>query len=343
MRDWAEESREREAGFGLGILGAATRLLVRPYRRVKLSSRKVAVVVPLSARPQLLPEETQSMRHLMHYLARYPKYLVAPSGSGVRRDGFETIEFPSKFFGSAAAHNRLLLWPPFYRAFEDFDYILMYHLDSLVLSDELSRWCDAGFDYIGAPWIPCADMPWVKEPRVGNGGFTLMKVDSVLQVLYIRYRQEPESYWSDLLTRNGRHLGALFWVLERLEYLFPRSKVIGRPLMHWRRSENPRGRNNDQFWSYHASRYKPDFKLATVEEGLQFAFEAAPRKCLELNGGRMPFGCHAWARYDRAFWEPYLLAASSHATEGRCTALAVDGAPSKQQGTTPPVSRHARA
>jgi hypothetical protein len=33
----------------------------------------------------------------------------------------------------------------------------------------------------------------------------------------------------------------------------------------------------------------------------------APRLCFELNGRKLPFGCHAWQRYDRGFWEPYLL------------------------------------
>jgi hypothetical protein len=26
----------------------------------------------------------------------------------------------------------------------------------------------------------------------------------------------------------------------------------------------------------------------------------------ELNGHELPFGCHAWERYDRAFWEEQL-------------------------------------
>jgi hypothetical protein len=26
-----------------------------------------------------------------------------------------------------------------------------------------------------------------------------------------------------------------------------------------------------------------------------------------MNGGKMPFGCHAWARYDRDFWLPFLV------------------------------------
>ena len=53
--------------------------------------------------------------------------------------------------------------------------------------------------------------------------------------------------------------------------------------------------------------YLPEFKVASLEQGLRFAFEASPRTCFEMNGGRLPFGCHAWGRYDREFWTPHLL------------------------------------
>lgn len=291
------------------MLKTVTNVLVPPYRAKRRPSRTVAIIVPLSSRPELLPEEEVSMRHLSHFLGKYDKYLVAPSGTAIEREGFETIHFPHKFFGSAAAHNQLLMWPPFYRAFREYEYILMYHLDSLVLSDELMRWCRAGWDYIGAPWLPCTDTPWVKEARVGNGGFTLMKVERVLQVLHNRYWQKPTSYWADMVARNGNRLRPLFRILEGLQRVFPRSKIVDRPLQHWRVSNDPaiHGSNNDYFWSMQASTYLPEFKVATVEEGLRFAFEAAPRMCFELNQRQLPFGCHAWTKFDRGFWEPHLL------------------------------------
>lgn len=65
--------------------------------------------------------------------------------------------------------------------------------------------------------------------------------------------------------------------------------------------------NEDHFWSDRAQHYMPDFRVASLEQGLRFAFEVAPRMCFDLTRGRLPFGCHAWPRYDRAFWEPYLL------------------------------------
>lgn len=273
------------------------------------SACRVAIVVPLSLRPELGPEEELSLRHLCYYLGQYDKYFVAPAGSTFQRDGFQTLRFPRKFFGSVAAHNHLLMWPRFYRCFKNYEYILIYHLDSLVFCDALGRWCEAGWDYIGAPWLPCDDTPWVKEARVGNGGFTLMKVQSVLRVLRSRYRQEPVSYWADMLTRNAGRTWPLFALLERVRRTFPRAKTISRALDYWHVTQNPaiHGRNNDYFWSYDASRYWPPFRIAPVDEALQFAFEAAPRLCFELNHRRLPFGCHAWMKFDREFWKPYLL------------------------------------
>jgi hypothetical protein len=174
----------------------------------------VAIVVPLSMRPELLPDEELSLRHLCHYLGAYDKYLIAPAGTRVTRHGFVTRYVPRKFFGSTAAYNSLTFWPPSYRGFQDYEFILVYHLDSLVFSDELVRWCRAGFDYIGAPWLPGPDTPWVREPRVGNGGFTLMRIDSVLQVLENRRRQEPLSQLTDFVGRNERRVLSPFRILE---------------------------------------------------------------------------------------------------------------------------------
>jgi hypothetical protein len=268
----------------------------------------VAIIVPLSRRSVLLPEEEISVRHLCHYLPGYDKYLVAAAGDAVRHDGFRVVTFPRVFFGSVAAHNRLLLSPSFYRAFRRYEYILIHHLDSLVLSNQLRRWCEAGWDYIGAPWLPCADTPWVREPRVGNGGFTLMRVQSAIQVLYRRYRSRPSLYAADVILRHTRQSGWLLKGLERFHRVLP-LPMVARFLEYRDKTDNPasNGYNSDFFWSFDAARYVPTFKVAPVAEGLQFAFEAAPRMCFELNHKRLPFGCHAWTKFDRAFWEPYLL------------------------------------
>lgn len=274
-------------------------------------TRLVAVVVPLSSDPELSADEEVSLRHVCHFLGGYDRFLIAPRGSGAARDGFTTLEFSHRFFGSATAHHRLLMWRGFYRAFQDYQYILIHHLDALTLSNDLDRWCAAGWDYIGAPWLPCDDTPWVKEPHVGNGGFTLMKVASALEVLHNRHHLEPHSYVADLVIRNGDLLRPLFRTATRLAEPAGRPAPLQRVLQFWERHEALalNGLNNDYFWSFDAVRYLPSFSVAPVAEGLRFAFEAAPRTCFELNHRQMPFGCHAWTKFDRAFWEPHLLAA----------------------------------
>jgi hypothetical protein len=67
--------------------------------------------------------------------------------------------------------------------------------------------------------------------------------------------------------------------------------------------------NNDTFIANRSTHYYPEFKIASLETALRFSFECVPRYCFELTGRTLPFGCHAWPKYDRAFWEPYLLLA----------------------------------
>lgn len=292
------------------MLRFLTRVFVRPYRRSRPPSKKVAIVIPLSTRAGFTPEEKISLRHLVHYLGRYDKYFIAPRGMPVAVEGFKVKYFSRKFFGSVAAHTNLLFAPLFYQAFADYKYIFFYHLDSLAFSDQLESWCELDLDYIGPPFINCTDSPWVDKERVGNGGFTLLKVETALRVLHNRYRQEPKSYWKDLLSRNARQVEPVIRCLGHLQGWFPFAKLASAPLRVWEGIQNPPPirQHNDRFWSDQAKQHLPEFKIASLEDGLRFGFEVAPRTCFERNGGKLPFGCHAWARYDRKFWEPFLLA-----------------------------------
>jgi hypothetical protein len=268
-------------------------------------SKLVAVVVPLSNRPDLTSDEHYSLRHLNCYLGKYDKYMLAPNSLKVSHAGFTIKRFDDSFFGSAAANNRLMLTPGFYQAFSNYQYILIYHLDALVFSDQLVEWCNMDLDYIGPPWLPCPDTPYVTVPRVGNGGFSLRKIQGFQRVIRSRkYWVEPSQYWADLCRGKPwyvRYANLPRKLLKRL----PRFNGARQEMAHWH-LRNDR-RNEDYFWSDEAVRYYPEFRIPSVEVARRFAFEVAPRHCFELNGRQLPFGCHAWARYDRAFWEPYLL------------------------------------
>jgi hypothetical protein len=260
----------------------------------------VAIVVPLSDRPQLTTDELISLRHLVHYLGDYPKYLVGSEATGIEIPGFEMKRFSPRYFGSADAYKRLVLSRQFYTSFAAYEYILIYHLDALVFSDQLREWCAAGFDYLGAPWLRSPDDPTQGFSRVGNSGFSLRSVSAALRVIDSRrYRIHPDEYW------DKAH-AAKSWPLRLLNRPRKWAKHVTR--LNGARWEMSRYRaNDDGFWSNRAQHYCPDFRIPSVETALRFAFECAPRYCYEQNGRQLPFGCHAWARYDRAFWEPFLL------------------------------------
>jgi hypothetical protein len=140
--------------------------------------------------------------------------------------------------------------------------------------------------------------------RVGNGGFSLRKIESFLRVIESpRYTIDPAAYWREYCASNPKSMQYLHLPKKYLKRLRIFNGARWQ-MSHWQRMNQE---NEDYFWSIEGANYYPGFKVASVETGLRFAFEAAPRQCFELNKRRLPFGCHAWPRYDRDFWEPYLL------------------------------------
>ncbi len=271
-----------------------------------LTAKRVAVVVPGYNRAQFTPDEEISFRQLEHFLGAYDKFLVVPQSLEIERAGYQLKRFADSYFGSANANNKLMLSPIFYQSFCEYQYVLIYHLDALVFSDRLLEWCDAGFDYIGAPWLQSVDSPWVGTFRVGNGGFSLRKVASFLRVLSSeKYWIDPDVYWQRISA--GRPWYARCIHLPRKWFKqIQRFNGVQREVERW--PLRPGGiQNEDHFWSDRATHYDAEFKVAPFDVGLRFAFEVVPKQCFERANHVLPFGCHAWPRYDRAFWEPYLI------------------------------------
>jgi hypothetical protein len=273
---------------------------------MKAPRKTVAVVVPLSTQPELTPEEEISLRHLDHHLAAYDRWLIAPPGLPAERAGYRVMRFPARFFGSMQAHARLLLSTRFYEAFSEYRYVLIHHTDALVLADRLGEWCEAGVDYVGAPWIRCADLPDLEDPRVGNGGFSLRDVRACLTVLRSRRLwADPEAHWR---SRYGQAPAA------RRLLAFPRRYLKRLHPFNGARREidlSLRGMpwfGDDMFFSDRGRHYHPEFRVASLEQGLRFAWDYDPPRCAEMTGGALPFGAHAWfKRGNRDFWAPHLM------------------------------------
>jgi len=268
-----------------------------------MNSKTVAIVVPIYRSGGFLTaNEKISFKHLIYFLGTYHKYLIMPKSMEVNFKGFGIKKFSDKFFLGTSTYNKLLLAGNFYEAFSKYEYILIYQLDSLVFSDNLIEWCKKGYDYIGAPWLKSYIHPSVGFSRVGNGGFSLRKIKSFLKVLDSkRCFVQSERFWDDLCTSKPKYIQYLYSCIPRK--LLKRLRYFNNVKWHTRQYWS----NEDYFWSDEAKRYYTEFKVAPVEAGLRFAFECAPHYCFKQNNYNLPFGCHAWSRYDRDFWKPYLL------------------------------------
>ena len=266
--------------------------------------KTVAVVVPFH-KNILTPEEKISLRQLLFYLGKYDKYLVLPEDKDVEAiagrefKGFRVKRFKRRFFASDLGYNRLLIEKKFYRVFSDYEYILIYQLDSLVFADQLLDWCGKGYDYIGAPWlseVAQREGVWgLAYDCVGNGGFSLRRVRTFLKVLDI-YQSPLRIAKRNLLTLIRRTFPALN----------TENALSSRGCLAKRDAFSTSG-HEDIFWSFDAVRYDPQFKIAPVWAALAFSFEAGVKECFERNKHLLPFGCHSWFKYGKDFWQPYLL------------------------------------
>jgi hypothetical protein len=271
------------------------------------SSSSVAIVVPMY-KPLLDPDEEISYRHLVHFLGGFDKYLVSPESLAVTLEGFGVKRFRDEFFHSTATYSALLISPEFYRAFSGYKYMLVYQLDSLVFSDKLLDWCAKDLDYVGAPWFSEDGADFVEESAVGNGGLSLRKIESFLRVLEARGAAAELDKYHDAICAALPWYSRLFCLPYKLGKRLSLSVAKRRDILIGTGREPPGKRlNDDCFWSFKAADYCPGFKIASGRDGLSFSFEKTQQRCFELNGGRLPFGCHAWSTYDRNFWEPFLL------------------------------------
>ena len=251
----------------------------------------VKVVVPVYTET-LSGRAEKSLRQTMKVLGRYPITLLVPEDLNVtelQREfaGLEITRVSPEWLGSRgiAGYNRMMLSREFYELFSDYNYILICQTDAWIFRDELQEWCDAGYDYIAAPWPKrkIYNKPlirhWLKIRRflfksdkrimrqqgfnkVGNGGLSLRRVEAFINACNT-HAEVIEIF------KNKR--GTLY--------------------------------NEDWFWSI----IPRELNYPTLEVALGFSFDIRPQMCYELSGGKLPFGCHGWYKKRTIdFWRPII-------------------------------------
>ena len=160
--------------------------------RTDKTVEQVVVVVPVYK--QVLSDlERISLLQLNKVLGSYPKVFVAPESLdfdyGVLSDGYGIERFPDGYFSGIDTYSQLMLSEKFYCRFAEYEYMLLYQLDAFVFADRLSEFCAMGFDYIGAPVYRFTPHWHAIHCSVGNGGFSLRKIQAAICML------EQRSAW----------------------------------------------------------------------------------------------------------------------------------------------------
>ena len=263
-----------------------------------LKRSTVCVVVPCY-KAELKAFELLSLERCISVLAAHPLIVIKPRSLDLSNlfSAYPTLmqeEFADEYFSNIQGYNRLMLSNHFYARFADrYRYMLIHQLDAFVFSDQLLRWCEYGYDFVGAPWLPPPPHPrgrellrtlldgylarWSerKQPdgagadptqymfRVGNGGFSLRKISKMLSVLEARPRRASQ-----------------YRELDHFTY------------------------NEDLFFCIDANRYWPRLRIPSYKTASRFSWEAQPRLMQHLNKGHLPFGCHAFDKFFRDEWRP---------------------------------------
>ncbi len=232
-------------------------------------SKRAVIIIPVY-KEKLGITENISLSRCFTILGHHPIVFVAPESLSINYQEGRTIErFADSFFQSPKTYNHLLIDPAFYERFENYEYMLIYQLDAYVFSDQLEYWCAQNLDYIGAP------------------------------KLKLRHFQNPEHvdipYIQRVLFNGGfslRKIQPIIRFLKVYHALFPKWVA-----------------NEDSMFSIYERRAFPlrwMLRLPTWQQGLKFAIEQNPHLAVKLNGDSLPFGCHAWEKYNPTFWQTYI-------------------------------------
>jgi hypothetical protein len=250
----------------------------------------VRIVIPCY-RKEISQLERMSLDRVFAVLGHYPITIVKPESLDIAElkmqyGNLDFQSFPDHYFRGIAGYNRLMLSTDFYSRFSDCEYILIYQLDAYVFSDRLAEWCAKGYDYVGAPWLrrPVYNIPIIKQCVWLSHKITALRGKPTKGALYDKIGNGGLS-----LRKVASHLRVLTEQRERVDFYLSQKRFH----MY----------NEDVFWATEPT----SFKYPTAHEAISFAFDKYPAYCFKLNGGEMPFGCHAWyKRKMRRFWQPII-------------------------------------
>ncbi len=265
-----------------------------------MKDKRLVVITPVYKK-KLSENEYLSIKSSLQNLKNYDKVIIAPEKFLDDQEfidtwenyGYRVVFFKDNYFINVDSYNNLMLTKMFYSHFTDYEYMLILQLDVLIFSNSLDYWMNKNLDYVGAPWIK-NDLNGIRFNFSGNGGLSLRKIKTFISVLESNQLIRKEDYYDVLPISGNLKIILLLSLLFKLKFKY--NATVFR--FFYKKQE-------DFFWAFYAHFFVKEFKVANIEDSLAFAFERYPEYCFEQNNHCLPFGVHAWEKYNPSFWEKY--------------------------------------
>jgi len=271
----------------------------------ELETRPVVVVPVHRAGP--LPSEIVSLRQCGKVLSKRDIVILAPKhlDLGIYRELLPCaadLRVEPHWMASYKAYNRMMVSPLVFNALPGYTHMIVHEPDAIVIRDEIDYWCNQPFDYIGAPALEGWGQADADEPvtRFGNFGFSFHRLSTSRRIINSSLRWQP--FYTAVVENLIRGLGG---DKARLRQGLIRLGSAGRLRGAYKLFDG----YCDGFWSFIVPTVDKTFRIPTADVAIQFAWDAVPSRYMELCGGRLPFGIHAWFKWDFAFLTPHLLSA----------------------------------
>ena len=173
-----------------------------------MCQHQISIVI-ITQKEILSQYEKISFQRAIEVFSSFNKYLIIPetinSPDWIDKDSLTIIKLDPSNFINVKTYSLLLLSDSFYQKFTDSKFILIYQLDCFAFHNNFESFLQ--FDYVGAPWFESQNhlslamiktilfrKPFLaiqsilhywmerKKDGVGNGGFSLRRVEKFIEI-----------------------------------------------------------------------------------------------------------------------------------------------------------------
>jgi len=276
---------------------------------------KAAVVIPIY-KEKISDNELLSLKQCFKVLGKHSIIFVAPKSlnmlfyEGFCRQNsikFEVKTFEDRFFQNTRGYNELLKTGLFYKEFLKYEYMLIYQLDAYVFRDDLLYWCGKGYDYIGAPWFEGYSAATEESkflPYAGNGGFSLRKIRTLYKIFSAGVEEFYLANFPNFYENYHPELSFFQKLLKHKQILADFASFHKNYLTNMNINKL---NNEDLVICFLLPKFYKKLNIANPEISKYFSFEVMPKRLYRETNNSLPFGCHAWEKYDPEFWKEFII------------------------------------